>query len=135
MKTGRCRVNAETSRAEPGQPLLFPAFGAREDRGLRGGQFPGPRSGTMPVHALARADVGLGIRPAGVVDVACDILAHRAVDSPAAVQLEQVLVLDRVVLLVPGIEQRPEIADDLGPLLDRLGGKQAKSGTGAANAV
>src|SRR3954463_11200060 len=34
--------------------------------------------------ALARADVGLRIGPAGVIDVARDVPAHRAVDGPAA---------------------------------------------------
>src|SRR4051812_12637454 len=85
--------------------------------------------------ALARLDVGLRIRLAGVVDVAGDILADRAVDGPAAAEFEQILVLDRVVLLVARIQQRPDIADDLGALLDRFGGKEAESGAGTADTV
>src|SRR5882762_7733291 len=85
--------------------------------------------------ALARLDVGFRIRLAGVVDIARDVLAHRPVDGPAAVELEQVLVLDRVVLLLPGIQKRPEIADYLGALLDRFGGEEAEPGAGTANAV
>src|SRR5450755_2890576 len=51
--------------------------------------------------AFARADVGFRIGLAGVIDVARDVLAHRAVDGPAVVELEQVFVLDRVVFFLP----------------------------------
>src|SRR5665213_1872002 len=85
--------------------------------------------------ALARADVGFRVRLAGVIDIARDVLAHRAVDGPAPVQFEQILVLDGVVFFLPGIQQRPKIADDLGALLDRLGGEEAKPGAGAADAI
>jgi len=64
-----------------------------------------------------------------MIDVTGDVLAHRAVDGPAAVEFEQIFVLDRVVLLLPGIQQRTKIADDLGALLDRLGGEEAEPGT------
>jgi len=70
-----------------------------------------------------------------VVDIAGDVLADRAVDGPAVVQFEQVLVLDRVVFFLLAIQQRPKIADDLGALLDRLGGEEAKSGAGATDAI
>src|SRR6478735_8579255 len=46
--------------------------------------------------ALARLNVGFGVRPAGVVDVAGDVLAYRTVDGPAAIEFEQIFVLDRV---------------------------------------
>jgi hypothetical protein len=70
-----------------------------------------------------------------VVDVAGDVLADRAVDGPAVGKFEQVFVLDRILFLLLGIEQRPEIADDLAALLDRLGGEEAEAGAGAADAV
>src|SRR3979411_2086496 len=64
-----------------------------------------------------------------------NILAHRTVDGPAAVELEQIFVLDGVVLLLPRIQQRPKIADYFGALLDRFGGEEAKPGAGTANAI
>jgi hypothetical protein len=54
--------------------------------------------------ALAGVDVGFGVRFAGMIDIARDVLAHRAVDGPASVEFEQVFVLDRVVLLLPAIQ-------------------------------
>src|SRR5262249_21292745 len=56
--------------------------------------------------ALARFDVGFRIRLAAMIDVARDVLTHRAVDGPAVAELEQVLVLD-VVFLLLGIQERP----------------------------
>jgi hypothetical protein len=50
-------------------------------------------------------------------------------------EFEQVLVLDRVVLLLPAIQQRPKIADYLGALLDRFGGEEAKPGAGTADTI
>src|SRR4051794_16579756 len=50
--------------------------------------------------ALARFDVGFRVRPAGVVDVAGDVLAHRTVDGPAAVEFKQIFVLDRVIFFL-----------------------------------
>src|SRR5262249_6809260 len=85
--------------------------------------------------SLARANVAFSVRLAGMIDIAGDVLAHRAVDGPAIVELEQIFVLDRVILLLPGIQQRPEIPDDLGPLLDRLGGEEAEPGAGTADAI
>src|SRR5215475_10470483 len=85
--------------------------------------------------ALARLDVGLRIRLAGVIDVAGDVLADRTVDGPAIVELEKVFVLDRILFFFPGIQDGSEIADDLGALLDRPGGEEAKAGLGAADAV
>ena len=67
---------------------------------------------------LARLDVGFGVRLARVIDVARDVLANRAVDGPALVELEQIFVLDRVLIRLLRIQQRTEIADDLGALLD-----------------
>src|SRR6202522_3163643 len=43
--------------------------------------------------ALAGIDVGFGVRLAGVIDIARNVLAHRAVDGPAPVEFEQVFVL------------------------------------------
>src|SRR3981189_2688556 len=85
--------------------------------------------------ALARAEVGLRVPLAGMVDIAGDILTYRTVDSPAAIELEQILVLDRVVLLLSGIQQRTKIPDDFGALLDRFGGEEAKPGAGTADAI
>src|SRR5262249_52542268 len=85
--------------------------------------------------ALAGLHIAFSIRPAGVVDIAGDVLAHRAVDGPAVVELEQVLVLDIVVLFLLRIQERPEIADDPGPLFDRPGGEQAEARTGSADAI
>src|SRR5882724_11906768 len=85
--------------------------------------------------ALARLDVGFRVRPAGVVDVAGDVFADRTVDGPAAVELEQIFVLDRVLVLFPGIQDRSEITDDLGTLLDRLGGEEAEASLGSTDAV
>src|SRR5258708_14617611 len=85
--------------------------------------------------ALTRPDVGFGVRLAGVIDVAGDVLAHRTVDGPAAVEFQQIFVLDRVVLLLPAIQKRPKIADYFGALLDRFGGEEAKPGAGTANTI
>src|SRR6266481_8781113 len=70
-----------------------------------------------------------------MIDVARDVLAHRPVDGPAVIEFEQIFVLDRVVLLLLGIQQRPKITDDFGALLDRFGGEEAKPGTGTADAI
>src|SRR5258705_10558561 len=85
--------------------------------------------------ALARAHVGFGVRPAGLIDVAGGVGAHRTVDGPAAIEFEQIFVLDRVVLLPLAIQQRPEIADYFGALLDRFGGEEAKPGAGTADTI
>src|SRR4030095_4481843 len=76
----------------------------------------------------------LRVRPAGGVGVAGEVAAGRAVDGPAAVQFEQVLVLDRILFLDPAVEQRAEIFDDPRALLDFLGGEQTEPGAGAADA-
>src|SRR5262249_50475066 len=85
--------------------------------------------------ARAWANVGFRVRLAGMVDVAGNVLAHRAVDGPALGYLEKILVLDRIVLFLVAIKHRPEIADDPGALLDRLGGEEAEPGTGAADTI
>src|SRR6266852_3058077 len=85
--------------------------------------------------ALAGADVGLRVRLAGMIDVTGDVLAHRSVDGPAVVELEQIFVLDRVVFLLSAIQQRTKIADDFGALLDRFGGEETKPGAGTADAI
>src|SRR5258708_36251043 len=85
--------------------------------------------------ALAGTDVGLRVRLAGVVDIAGDVFAHRPVDGPAVIEFEQIFVLDRVVLLLLAIEQRSDIADYFGALLDRFSGEEAKPGAGTADAI
>src|SRR6266852_5819244 len=70
-----------------------------------------------------------------MIDVARDVLAHRAVDGPAVIELEQIFVLDRVVFLLSAIQQRTKIADDFGALLDRFGGEETKPGAGTADAI
>src|SRR6185437_4024052 len=85
--------------------------------------------------ALARPDVAFRVRLAGMVDVAGDVLADRAVDGPAVGELEQIFVLDLVVFFLLRIQKRPEIADDPGAFLDRFGGEKAEPGFGTADTV
>src|SRR5262249_9317822 len=73
-------------------------------------------------------DVGFGIRPAGMVGVARDIAADRTVDGPAAVQFEQIFVLDRVIFRLRAIEQRPEILEDPGALFDLFRCEEPEAG-------
>src|SRR5262249_49400031 len=85
--------------------------------------------------ALAGPDVAFRVGLAGVVDIAGDVRAHPAIAGPAVVEFEQIFVFDLVVFFLLRIQKRPEIADDPGPLLDRLGGEQAQSGTGTADTI
>jgi hypothetical protein len=71
-------------------------------------------------------NVGLAIGAAGVVDVARNILARRAVDRTPAGDGEKILVGDAVGLLVG--EAGPEIFDDAGALGDILAGEQPDAG-------
>src|SRR5206468_3908146 len=82
---------------------------------------------------LAALDVGLGIGPAGMVDVAGDVAPGRAVDGPAAVELEQVAVVDLVGALVGDL--RPPVLDDERALPDGAGGEQAEAGARAAETI
>src|SRR3954471_3381103 len=68
-----------------------------------------------------------------MVDVARDVRARRAVDGPARIHLEQIAVVrDFVALLVR--EERTDIFDDVGVLLDRFGREYAKPGVRASHA-
>ena len=84
---------------------------------------------------LILRDVQLRIRFAGVVDIARDVLAQRAVDGPAASDLEEILVLDRVVLLLVAVEQRPDVPYNLRAFLDWFGGEETEPRAGAANTI
>src|SRR6185312_2922957 len=84
--------------------------------------------------ALA-ADRGVGIRIAGVIEVARDVAAALAVDGPAAVDLEQIAVAARLGLFRRlHVEQRPLVLGDARPLLDRLCREEAEAGERAAEA-
>src|SRR5882672_9065712 len=80
---------------------------------------------------LALDDVGLGIRPAGVIDVARDVAPGRAVDRPTLVDLEQVAIVELVGQLV-GNAPAPVLDDEVA-LLDGLGGEQAETCARAGN--
>src|SRR5262249_33517519 len=77
---------------------------------------------------LARPHVAFRVWPAGVIGVARDVAACRPVDGPAPVQLEQGLVLDRVLFLYPTVEQWPLVLDDPRALPDFLGGEETEPG-------
>src|SRR5262245_33803725 len=82
---------------------------------------------------LALLDVGLGIGPAGMVDVARDVAPDRAVGGPALVDLEQVTVVELVGDRVG--DARAPVLDDEIALVDRLGGEQAETGARAGDAI
>src|SRR5215470_5139790 len=86
---------------------------------------------------LALPDRAFGIGPAGMVGIAADIAALRAVDGPAAVDLEHVAGT-RGPLAHLGLTRRNAFArifDDECAALDRSGRKQAEPGRRAANPV
>src|SRR5262245_38499535 len=76
---------------------------------------------------LALHDVGFGVRPAGMVDVARGVAARGTIDGPAAVDLEEVAVVELVGDLVG--EATAPVLDDEVALVDRLGREQAKTRT------
>jgi hypothetical protein len=85
---------------------------------------------------LAPLERALRIRAAGVVCIAADVGAYRAVDGPAIVDLEHVAaraVFSRAWLRA--LECAPGIFDDERAALDRRSREQAKSGRGAADPV
>src|SRR5262245_26114434 len=82
---------------------------------------------------LALDDVGLGVGPARVIDVARDVAAGRAVDGPAAADLEQVAGVGAVGALVGGATG-PALDYDAA-LADGLGRDQAEPGSRAGNAI
>src|SRR5262245_47221130 len=77
-------------------------------------------------------DVGFGIRPAGMIDVAGAVAAVGTVDGPARIDLEQIAVADVVGDLgrnLPAAVSHDELA-----LLDRNACEQAEPGLGACDA-
>ncbi len=86
---------------------------------------------------LALYNRALGIRPAGMVGIAADVAARRAVDGPAAVDLEHVAGALRLLARLR-LARRNALAgifDDEGATPDRCGGEQAEPGRRAADAV
>ena len=77
-------------------------------------------------------DIGLGVRPARVIDVARDVAAGGTVDGPAAIHLEQILGPELIGLL--GGDQPTRIVRDEVAFLERLHREQAEPGLRAANA-
>ena len=81
---------------------------------------------------LALLHIGFGVRPAGMVDVARDVLAARSVDGPTGVDLEQIL---GVKLVRDSVGQHPAgVPDNEAPFADQLGGEEAQSGFRATDA-
>src|SRR2546428_8744118 len=80
---------------------------------------------------LALLHIGLGVRPAGMVDVACDVLAARSVDGPTGVDLEQILGVKLVRDLVG--QHAAGVPDNEASPADQLGGKQAQACFGTAD--
>src|SRR5262249_7402975 len=85
---------------------------------------------------LALDHVGFGVGTAGVIGVARDVAAARAVDGPAAVDLVEIA---RAARFEP---RRLRIADAAAPvgdderaLVDRRGGEQPQPGRRAADAI
>src|SRR5262245_7612489 len=74
---------------------------------------------------LVLLDIRFGVRPAGMVDVAGDVLAARAIDGPAVVDLEQVLGVELVG--DPVVQLLARIADDETSPADELGGEKAEA--------
>src|SRR6266404_6165615 len=128
------------------QPMLFlglcrQLFGFPQGLSLRLGlqaQPFGPRLGALLLallfarRASAADRLQIGLEVVGTV-IVVDLFAR--LDVPAVIEFEQIFVLDRVVLLLLAIQQRPEITDDFGALLDRFGGEEAKPGRGTADAI
>src|SRR4029077_20931074 len=81
----------------------------------------------------ARAGHRIGVRPAGMVDVARQVRARRAVDGPARIHLEPVAIVGALVALLVG-QQRAGVLDDVFVLADRLGREHAKPGARARDA-
>src|SRR5262245_41449391 len=75
---------------------------------------------------LVLFDIRFSVRPAGMVDVAGDILAARAVDGPAIVDLEQIFGIELVG--DPVVQLLAAIADDEASPADQLGGEKAEAG-------
>src|SRR3954454_21682906 len=80
--------------------------------------------------------VGFGVGTTGVVGIAGDIAAARAVHGPAAVDLVHVAVAARLELggLRMG-EEATAVGDDERALLDRRGGEQPQPGPRTADAI
>src|SRR6266568_2145064 len=86
---------------------------------------------------LALADRAFGVRPAGMVGIAADITARRAVDGPAAVDLEHVAGAGCALARL-GFTRRNALAgifDDDRATPDRGGREQAEPCRRAADAI
>ena len=81
---------------------------------------------------LALLNIGFGVRPAGMVDVARDVLAARSVDRPTGVDLEQILGVKLIRDLVG--QHAADVSDNEASLADELGGEQAQACFGTADA-
>jgi hypothetical protein len=82
-------------------------------------------------------DRALGVRPAGMIGIAADIAARRAINGPAAVDLEHVAGA-RGLLARPCLTRRNALAgifDDERAALDRDGCEQTKPGRRAADTI
>src|SRR3954467_4398131 len=75
----------------------------------------------------AVADHRIGVRPARMIDISREVRTLRSVDGPARVHLEPVAIVAPRIALRVG-QQRAQIFDDVGILLDRLGGEDTKPG-------
>src|SRR5262249_21385368 len=82
---------------------------------------------------LVPAGVGLGVRPAGMVDVARLVAAGRAIHGPATVDFEQILGGELVGDPVGQLATR--IIDDELAALDQPGGEQTEAAFRAADPV
>ena len=80
---------------------------------------------------LALLHIGFGVRPAGVVDVARDVLAARSVDGPTGVDLEQILGVKLV--RDPVGQHAADVPDNEASPADQLGGEEAQARLGTTD--
>src|SRR6185295_19788786 len=80
----------------------------------------------------AVADHRVGVRPAGMIDVARGVGTRRAVDGPARIHLEPVAIVAPLIALLVG-QQRTCVFDDVLVLPDRFGRKHAEPGARAGD--
>src|SRR5262249_21207020 len=81
---------------------------------------------------LALLHIGFGVRPAGMVDIARDVLAARSVDGPTGVDLEKVLGVEPVGR--SGGPHAAGVPDNEASLADQLGGEEAQASFRATDA-
>jgi hypothetical protein len=95
---------------------------------------PDTAAGDIDDAMLAPLD-GVDVRPAGVIDVARDVAAGRAVDRPVRVDLEHIARATRFAPFGLGIGHPPsDIADDELTFPESSGCEQAEPGRCAADA-